>query len=314
MTGLVRQQLREPLEEIDDRSAIPRLTAIDDSVSMQVMHQYEENPYPRWIIDPHAAVFTEANAQQANGDLQFHGEILIAGCGTGLHASQVAHQYPKARILAIDISLPSLAHARRKIHEAGLQNVEFAQADILQLGTIDRSFDRIEAIGVLHHLAKPEDGWRVLLSLMRPRAEIRIGLYSENARRSIVEARALIAERGYRPTVRDIRKCRQEIFRGDDERRWGRITSSVDFYSVSGCRDLLFNVMEHRFTIPQISAFLNSHGLSLISFEAGPQAIELFQRQCPHAVITDLEQWQAFKSANPLAMRYMYVFSVRKDA
>ena len=214
------------------------------------MHQYEENPYPRWIIDPHAAVFTEANAQQANGDLQFHGEILIAGCGTGLHASQVAHQYPKARILAIDISLPSLAHARRKIHEAGLQNVEFAQADILQLGTIDRSFDRIEAIGVLHHLAKPEDGWRVLLSLMRPRAEIRIGLYSENARRSIVEARALIAERGYRPTVRDIRKCRQEIFRGDDERRWGRMTSSVDFYSVSGCRDLLFNVMEHRFTIP----------------------------------------------------------------
>ena len=75
---------------------------------------------------------------------------------------------------------------------------------------------------MLHHLAKPEDGWRVLLSLLRPRGEMRIGLYSENARRSIVEARALIAERGYRPTVDDIRKCRQEIFRGDDQRRWGR--------------------------------------------------------------------------------------------
>ena len=98
---LVRQQVREPLEEINDHPAIPRLTAIEDSVSMQVMHQYEENPYPRWIIDPHTAIFTEANAQQANGDFQFHGEILIAGCGTGLHASQVAHQNPKARILAI---------------------------------------------------------------------------------------------------------------------------------------------------------------------------------------------------------------------
>lgn len=312
--GLVRQQLREPLEEIHDRPAIPRLTAIDDSVSIQVMHQYEENPYPRWIIDPHTAIFTEANAQQANGDPQFHGEILIAGCGTGLHASQVAHQYPKARILAIDISVPSLAHARRKIREAGLHNVEFAQADILQLSTIGRRFDRIEAIGVLHHLAKPEDGLRVLLSLLRPCGEMRIGLYSENARRSIVEARALIAERGYRPTVDDIRKCRQEIFRGDDERRWGRMTSSVDFYSVSGCRDLLFNVMEHRFTIPQISAFLTSHGLSLVNFEAEPQAIELFQRQFPHAATTDLEQWQAFELANPLAMRYMDVFSIRKDA
>ena len=72
--------------------------------------------------------------------------------------------------------------------------------------------------------------------------------------------------------------------------------------------------MEHRFTIPQISAFLISHGLSLINFEAELQAIELFQRQFPHAAITDLEQWQAFELANPLAMRYMYVFSVRKDA
>ena len=104
----------------------------------------------------------------------------------------MAHQFPRARILAIDISLPSLAHARRKIRESGLRNVEFAQADILQLGTIDRSFDRIEAIGVLHHLAKPEDGWRVLLSLLRPRGEMRIGLYSENVRRSIVEARVLL--------------------------------------------------------------------------------------------------------------------------
>ena len=312
--GLVRQQVREPLEEIHDRSAIPRLTAIDDSVSIQVMHQYEENPYPRWIIDPQAAIFTEANAQQAVGDQQFNGEILIAGCGTGLHASQVAHQYPEARILAIDISRPSLAHARRKIRESGLQNVEFAQADILQLATIGRSFDRIEAIGVLHHLAKPENGWRVLLSLLRPRGEMRIGLYSENARRGIVEARVHIAEQGYRPTVDDIRKCRQEIFRGEDQRRWGRIiTSTVDFYSVSGCRDLLFNVMEHRFTIPQISAFLTSHGLSLISFEAEPQAIELFQRQFPHAATTDLERWQAFELANPLALRNMYFFSVRKD-
>ena len=156
VAGLVRQQLREPLEEIHDRPAIPSLTPIDDGVSMQVMHQYEENPYPRWIIDPHTAAFTEANAQQNTGGQPFSGEILIAGCGTGLHASQVAHQYPKARILAIDISVPSLAHARRKIREAGLHNVECAQADILKLGTIGRSFDRIEVVGVLHHLAEPE--------------------------------------------------------------------------------------------------------------------------------------------------------------
>ena len=40
--------------------------------------------------------------------------------------------------------------------KAGLHNVEYAQADILKLGTLGRSFDRIEAMGVLHHLADPK--------------------------------------------------------------------------------------------------------------------------------------------------------------
>ena len=83
---------------------------------------------------------------------------------------------------------------------------------------------------------------------------------------------------------------------------------------MSGCRDLLFNVMEHRFTLPQIGAFLARHALSVIGFEAEPELIELFQRQFPKAEITDLQQWQTFELANPLAMRrYMYVFTVRKD-
>jgi tetratricopeptide (TPR) repeat protein len=55
LADLVRQQLREPLAEADDLSSIPALTAVDDSVSLKVMRQYEENPYPRWIVNPLAA-------------------------------------------------------------------------------------------------------------------------------------------------------------------------------------------------------------------------------------------------------------------
>lgn len=84
LVRLIQQQFHEPLEEIRDRPNIPKLNAIDDRVSMQVMQQYEENPYPRWIIDPHTAPFTEDNAQQGLDGQQFSGEILIAGCGTGL--------------------------------------------------------------------------------------------------------------------------------------------------------------------------------------------------------------------------------------
>jgi tetratricopeptide (TPR) repeat protein len=53
---LLRQQVREPLEEAADRRAIPALTSIDDPVSIEVMQQYEQNPYPRWTTSLLAAI------------------------------------------------------------------------------------------------------------------------------------------------------------------------------------------------------------------------------------------------------------------
>ena len=78
-------------------------------------------------------------------------EILIAGCDTGQHSIETGRQFPGSRVLGIDLSLNSLCYAKRKTHELGLKNVEYAQADILKLQSIDRSFDVIEAGGVLHH-------------------------------------------------------------------------------------------------------------------------------------------------------------------
>src|SRR5262249_13114414 len=90
---LINQQFYQPLEELRGASAISALTAIDQDISLQVMRQYEQNPYPRWTLDSQAAALTEEGVQQAD----VGAEILVAGCGTGRHALQVARQYPKAR-------------------------------------------------------------------------------------------------------------------------------------------------------------------------------------------------------------------------
>jgi SAM-dependent methyltransferase/tetratricopeptide (TPR) repeat protein len=309
---IVQQQVGEPLQEAADRKSIASLTDVDDSVSLQVMQQYEENPYPRWTINP---VVVRDAAMRAGSTRSPDGEeILIAGCGSGQHAAEVVQRYPQARVLAVDISLPSLAYARRKTREAGLRDIEFAQADILKLGTIGRTFDRIEAVGVLHHLAEPETGWRILVSLLRAGGEMRVGLYSEAARTGISGIRAFIAERGYRPTAEDIRKCRQHILRDSDEARWRRAVESPDFYSMSGCRDLLFHVMEHRFTIPRIKAFLDEQKLAFLGFNADPRMIERFQARFPgDEAMVNLDKWQAFETDNPLTFRRMYVFVVRKN-
>jgi SAM-dependent methyltransferase len=197
-----------------------------------------------------------------------------------------------------------------------LQNIDYAQADILKLGALGRSFDHIEAIGVLHHLADPEAGLRVLLSLLRPGGEMRVGLYSETARRVIVDARALIAARGFEANADDIRQCRQEILRDGNGERWKVLINAKDFYNTSGCRDLLFNVMEHRFTIPKIAALVSVHGLAFLGFdfpEKSP-ALEKFQRQFAEpAALTDLDRWQTFEAANPHTFAGMYTFFVRKN-
>lgn len=315
--GLLRQQVREPLEEAGLRGQIAVLTAVDDDISRQVMQQYEENPYPRWTVNP-VATFVVDRIRGKTGDVGAQGapqEILIAGCGTGQQAVQTAQLYPQSTLLAVDISRASLAYAQRKTRELGLANVEYAQADILKLGTIGRSFDRIDCIGVLHHLADPEAGWRVLLGLLRPHGQMRVGLYSETARRSVVAARARIAEGGYRATTGDIRRFRQDIMREPDHRRWQPLLGARDFYTTSGCRDLLFNVMERRFTIPRIATFLQNNALELTRFEFAedPSVIEKFRQRFPgDDALTDLGHWHDFEQSNPDTFWGMYVFSLRR--
>src|SRR4051794_29009761 len=119
--------------------------------------------------------------------------------------------------------MTSLCYAERQTRMLGVKNVRYAQADLVQLQETGLTFDVIESTGVLHHLADPLFGWRVLLSLLRPSGVMNIALYSEIARRDIVLAQRLVATRGYRATADDIRKCRAEII---DSPVGGRLRTS----------------------------------------------------------------------------------------
>lgn len=320
---ILAQQYLEPMQERLSRHDIQRLTPIRDEVSRLVRRQYEENPYPRWVMaapidDP---VALDVSLRQRHPLARFTSlepgrplDVLIAGCGTGQHALETAQRYLGARVLAVDLSLSSLCYAKRKAQEMGLGNITYAQADILGLDKLGRDFDLIESSGVLHHLAEPEVGWRVLLGLLRPGGFMRVGLYSSLARREITKARARIQALGYEPTTEGIRRCRQDLMdqRGDDA--WRSIFIS-DFYSISGCRDLLFHVQEHCLTLEAIETFLAEAGLTFIGFELDPAVQARYARRFPEdRPATNLANWSQFERENPDTFMEMYQFWVQKPA
>ena len=318
LAGLFKQQIAEPREEMRYRGEMPSLTSVEDEVSRQVRQQYEENPYPRWvevgrIVKPTTlqawlpTLAPGAGPQESTG-----GDILVAGCGTGQQAIETALMFPNARVLAIDLSLASLAYAKRKSRALGLKNVEYAHADILRLGGIDRTFDLIESTGVLHHLGDPVAGLRVLIKLLRPRGLMHLGFYSEAGRGPIVAAHRYIAERGYRGTVADIRRCRQELIaarRAD----LPDVAELGDFYSTSACRDLLFHVAEQRITLPELEAILGAEDLALVGFQVEAQIAARYRQDFPaDPTMTNLANWHALERQHRYIFSGMYLFWVRR--
>jgi SAM-dependent methyltransferase len=316
LAGVIAQQISEPLRERELDHTIPRLTPITDATSAAVRQQYEENPYPRWV-DPASSPPQEtvqaylrrrfAVPSVTGGESAC--EMLVAGCGTGRHPVEVARRFSNARILAIDLSRPSLAYALRKTRELGLSQIDYAQADILELGLLDRRFDAIDAGGVLHHLADPFAGWRILWGLLRAGGVMRVALYSALARRDIVAARRFVAERGFKPTPEDIRRCWDELLAGPLR----TVARLYDFFSVSECRDLLFHVQEHGLTLPAIKEFLTQLGARLFGFELPPGVGELYSRRFPDdPAMINLDHWHAFEQDNPDTFAGMYQFWIAK--
>jgi 2-polyprenyl-3-methyl-5-hydroxy-6-metoxy-1,4-benzoquinol methylase len=309
VSALLVQQVKEPAEERRIASSIPALTSIESEVSRAVRQQYEESPYPRWVKagPPGQSIILNDRPPEQGFD------ALFAGCGTGLSTVEFARQTPRARVLAIDLSIASLCYAQRMAQSYGVTNVEFGQADIAKLGTIGREFDYVEASGVLHHLADPWEGWRTLLALLRPGGVMLVGLYSELARQGIVAARRLIADRGYRPIPEDIRRYREEVMAAEDGSLLKSVIQWNDFFATSECRDLLFHVQEHHITLREIKLFLTGAGVQFGGFMLDALTVQRFVTRFPEpAAMTNLDCWQAFETQAPSTFAAMYQFWVHK--
>jgi len=318
---LITVQIKEPLREIELKKKIRFLDNINDSISNEVRKQYEENPYPRWRNPTQNlnSSFSEILKDEIKPNIiKFNNKfnkpnVLIAGCGTGIHTIS-ANRYKNANILGVDLSLKSLSYAKRKIEELNYTNIDFLHADILQLKMLNKKFDIIESVGTLHHMKNPVQGLKILIDILEPHGFLKIGLYSKIARQNIFKIRKIIKKKSLRNISKDIKTCRELILNQSDETLFENITNTRDFYSLSNVRDLLFNVQEHCFTVPQISKILKDLNLEFLGFNFSDPSIKSnFAKIFPDDLGNiSLDNWNQFENRNPNTFFGMYIFWVRK--
>ena len=318
---LIDMQIKEPLKEKELANSIKSLGKIYDKVSLKVRDQYENYPYPRWrFARPNLPthflnIFTkQIKPNEIIIDNKFDNpNVLIAGCGTGQHIC-IAANYLNANILGIDLSIASLAFAKRKVEELGLKNIKFLQADILQLKNLNKKFDVIECVGVLHHMKDPAKGLKILLDLLEPHGLLQIGLYSEKARQGegIIKAKEFAKKNKFENSITDIRSFREAIFNEKTDLLLQKVSKVKDFYSTSSVKDLIFHVQERCFTLPQISNILENLNLEFLSFydsKVKNKYSILFSNDKKN---TSLNNWNQFEINNPDTFLGMYKFWVRK--
>jgi len=307
-------------QEIELSTTVESLTDIVDQVSLEVQKQYEQNPYPRWnklCVERirHIARLVTYFCPHTEGLLpdQLYREdapILIAGSGTGYQPIASAKRFPKAQVLAVDISRRSLAYSIIKAKEFGVANVRFMHGDILALPDSIGEYYYIECCGVLHHMADPLSGWKKLLSHLAPGGVMKIAVYSQLARRDITVEREKIAKLSITPTEDNIRLYRQALL--NQKTLSPVINMFGDFYTLSECRDLIFHQHEQCYTWPQIKAHCEELGVHFLGLVDHSGIDQEFKKRFPGENSDSFELLQTLEEESPYMFRSMYQFLIQK--
>jgi SAM-dependent methyltransferase len=302
-------RLAETRDEEARAASLQRLGSAGDAVSDLVRAQYEENPYPRLVEihrrspRPFAAYVAGALGRRVptpEGPIR----VLVAGGGTGQHPLTVATALVDAEVVCVDLSARSLGRAARVAERHGVSNVRFVVGDLLGLGPDDGlgpPFQFVDCVGVLHHLADPLRGGAALVTRLAPDGLMRLGVYSERGRSEIVAARRLVSERGWMPTFDGLRHARAELLALPPDHPAAPVTRSVDFYSQSGLRDLVFHPCEHRYTPAQVGTLVRDLGLEVVGLQhARPEGPAAYREAWPDdPAMADLDRWDTLEARHP---------------
>jgi SAM-dependent methyltransferase len=116
--------------------------------------------------------------------------VLEGGCGKGRHTA-LAAQFGARDIVAVDLgNAVDAAFANTR----AMPNAHIVQGD-LKRPPFKRVFDYAFSVGVLHHLPEPEEGFRALVSRVRPGGNVSAWIYGREGNGWIVHVVSPIREK-----------------------------------------------------------------------------------------------------------------------
>ena len=235
-----------------------------------VSRQYEKWTYPEPIEDLDSWCkrdwqwFDPSHAHRIlwpDRDYKPDLDILIAGCGTN-QAAVFAYMNRDAKIVAIDISQPSLDHEQYLKDKHGLSNLELHLLPIEEAPTLGLDFDLIISTGVLHHLADPKIGMQALASCLRPDGAVALMLYARYGRIGVELMQSVFHDLELRQDEESIHMVKETLANINEDhpiQSYRRIAPDLAFDA--GLVDTFLHGRDRSYTIEDCIDLVTSAGL-----------------------------------------------------
>lgn len=197
--------------------------------------------------------------------------ILDAGCGTGYSTLLLAEANPGAKIVAVDLSLPSLAIAQQRLQYHGFTNIEFQCLSIETLPQLGLKFDYINSDEVLYYLEDAVAGLQAMQSVLKPQGIIRANFHSALQRDHFFRCQACFALLGLMDSPAgeaEIDKARAVMGVIKDQTVLKTAVWKPDFNFETDANAVRWNCLNYGdrgTTIPEIFVMLQQASLAFIS-------------------------------------------------
>lgn len=292
-----------------------------DNVTARVAAQYAAYSYPEAFtdLDVRVAAGHAEYGDPAHFGMMFWPEgarpapprILIAGCGT-VQAAVIAYGNPGSQVVGIDLSDASLGHERYLRETFGLKNLELYQGDLRDVGKIGGTFDLIVSTGVLHHMAKPEEGLAALKSVLAPDGAMFIMVYAAVGRAGVYLVQDALRRMGVSQTPEDVAFVRALLASLPADHPVQRYRATVSDLSYdAGLVDSFLHPQDRAYSAPEILDWVESVGLGFQSWMQNaryePQAYLAQAVTKRLEGLPDRDRWAAVEALQGSLLRHSFI-------